>query len=98
MTTSFRSLLARSVKFFTYRRSFRKSFRQQGAPRFQSRLFMEALEDRRLLAADIMVTKTASPEPALPGGPLSYTIVVQNIGDTAGTTQLVDNFPAAFTG
>src|SRR5437899_3366687 len=50
----------------------------------RSRLFFEPLEDRRLLAADISVTKAASPEPAIPGGPLNYTIVVQNIGDAAG--------------
>src|SRR5262245_45319125 len=64
----------------------------------RKRLFLEPLEDRRLLAADISVTKIASPEPALPGGPLSYTITVQNVGDTQGTTQLTDTFPTAFTG
>jgi len=64
----------------------------------RKRLFLEPLEDRRLLAADISVTKIASPEPAVPGGPLSYTITVQNLGDAQGTTTLTDVFPIGFNG
>jgi uncharacterized repeat protein (TIGR01451 family) len=92
------SRVLRSVKnAFTFRSRGPRKMRR-GGRRASIRLFLEPLEDRRLLAADIAVTKTASPEPAVPGGPLTYTIVVQNVGDAQGTTQLTDTFPTPFTG
>src|SRR5438874_5046160 len=64
----------------------------------RSRLFLEPLENRRLLVADLAITKLDMPDPAVPGGALTYTIQVTNSGDVAGTGTVADTFPANFTG
>jgi uncharacterized repeat protein (TIGR01451 family) len=47
-------------------------------------------------AADMSVTKTVAPSPALAGSTVTYTITVTNNGaDTAQTITLTDNLPAA---
>ncbi len=46
--------------------------------------------------ADTAVVKTASPEPVVPGTPITYTFVVSNNGpSTATNTQLVDVLPSS---
>jgi uncharacterized repeat protein (TIGR01451 family) len=45
--------------------------------------------------ADLSVTKTDSPDPVLPGGTLTYTVTVTNLGPSAATSvTLVDTLPA----
>jgi len=69
---------------------FRKSrnrSRQQGlSPQRLRRLFVEPLEGRRLLAADLEVIKTDSPDPVTAGNNLTYMITLNNIGNEAATT------------
>src|SRR5581483_11188417 len=62
------------------------------------RLFLEPLEDRRLLASDFAITKLDTPDPAAPGTTLTYTIQVTNNGPDAGSAIVADTFPAGFTG
>lgn len=59
---------------------------------------VEPLEERCLLDADLALTKTALPEPVLPGQNLAYTLAVTNNGpDTATATTLTDTLPAGLT-
>src|SRR6185436_12541799 len=62
------------------------------------RLFLETLEDRRLLASDLQITKADAPDPAVPGTILTYTIDVTNNGPDPATATIADTFPANFTG
>ena len=49
-------------------------------------------------AADLSVTKSGSPSPALPGQPLLYTVTVSNAGPNAAEdVRLTDTLPAALT-
>lgn len=69
--------------------------------RFRPR--MEALEDRVLLDADLLVTKAGLPPAAVPGQAVTYNISVTNAPPSSGThttatnTQLVDTLPAGTT-
>ena len=50
-------------------------------------------------SADLSVTKTGSPTPAVPGQVLTYTITVQNAGpSTAHDITVIDALPSALTG
>ena len=50
------------------------------------------------VAADLSITKAASPDPVIPGKPLSYTLSITNAGpDTASTITATDNLPAGVT-
>jgi len=46
--------------------------------------------------ADLSITKTATPDPALTGQALTYTIVVTNNGPTAALDVVISDNPAAF--
>ncbi|HEY2413809.1 MAG TPA: right-handed parallel beta-helix repeat-containing protein [Pirellulaceae bacterium] len=49
--------------------------------------------------ADLSISKSATPSPAVPGTPLTYTIVVTNNGpDDQTGVAVMDTFPAGFTG
>ncbi len=49
--------------------------------------------------ADLVLTKTSTPNPFVPGQPLTYSINVLNIGPFPATNVVVtDTFPAGFTG
>lgn len=56
----------------------------------------ESLEVRRLLAADVAILKTDSPDPVFAGNNLTYTIIVSNNGDVAtGSITATDNLPVS---
>ena len=49
--------------------------------------------------ADVGVAKVASPDPAVPGAPLTYTITVSNLGPSAATgIEITDDVSAQFVG
>src|SRR5690242_13074617 len=60
----------------------------------RQQLFLEALEDRRLMASDLSITKLASIEPAIPGAPITYTIQDRNAGPDSATATVADLMPA----
>ncbi|MCD2491567.1 DUF11 domain-containing protein [Lacrimispora sp. NSJ-141] len=50
-------------------------------------------------SADLSVVKTASPDPAVPGQTLTYTVTIGNAGPSAASdVSLADSLPAALTG
>src|SRR4051812_17637072 len=97
MAQAFRTVLRLLQQKFSLRGDFTRSARRR-VRQSRARLFLEPLEDRRLLAADLGITKIDTPDPAVPGGALTYTIQVTNTGDTAGTGTVADTFPTVFTG
>lgn len=51
-----------------------------------------------LLAADLSISKSASPDPAVAGSPLTYTVTVTNTGPgAASSVQVVEVLPGAVT-
>jgi uncharacterized repeat protein (TIGR01451 family) len=52
----------------------------------------------QVVLADVGITKTASPSPAVPGTALTYTIVVTNAGPDTVNATVTDAFPAEFNG
>jgi uncharacterized repeat protein (TIGR01451 family) len=51
-----------------------------------------------VLCADVAITKSASPSPAVPGAPLTYQLVVTNNGpEAAADVQVSDPLPAGLT-
>lgn len=96
MSTSFGQLMPAIAKLFPPRRKGRTSARRRG-PRFQSRPILEALEDRRLLAADLSVTKIGPAGDVAAGSTVQYTVTVSNAGPDTATATLTDAIPTAIT-
>ncbi len=57
-----------------------------------------AVRGFQVVIADVGITKTASPSPAVPGTALTYTIVVTNAGPDTVNATVADTFPAGFNG
>jgi uncharacterized repeat protein (TIGR01451 family) len=61
-------------------------------------LQVEPLECRLAPVADLTVTKIDEPDPVAPGGRITYTLTVENVGDTAAASvQMLDAVPANTT-
>src|SRR5947199_10557759 len=77
------------------RRHWRSIGRLRGAVARLANVPVEALEERRLLAADLAVAKFDAPDPVFAGNNLNYTVVVSNNGDVpARTAAFTDARPA----
>jgi uncharacterized repeat protein (TIGR01451 family) len=76
-----------------------KSRRPNHKRRLAYQPFVETLEDRALLAADLQITKTDNLTSAVAGSSITYDIVVTNNGPDAVTGAVVaDTLPAELTG
>ena len=72
---------------------------------FQRRVLVNLFGSGRLLCwggvvttkTDLSITKTDGAAAAVPGNPISYTIVVMNGGSVPGVASVADTFPAAIT-
>ena len=96
MTMPFGQLLPVFARFFPTRRSDRRAARRRER-RFQTRPVLEALEHRRLLAADLSVVKTGPVGDVPAGATVTYTITVTNPGPDPATATLTDTIPIEFT-
>src|SRR5262245_24190689 len=94
MRTSFGRYFLIFSQLFPARRKIRQGARRQRS-RFQSGLFLEALEDRRLLASDFSITKTGPVGTVAAGSNVTYTIVVSNPGPDAAAPTVTDPVPSA---
>ncbi len=78
-------------------RALRKTRRSNVDPA-RRKLFLEDLEGRLMLAADLLLTKTDDVEPVAPGANITYTLSVTNNGpDEATSLTLLDILPANTT-
>src|SRR4051812_35050259 len=72
--------------------------RQRRRSQVRSRLLLEPLEDRRLMASDLSITKTGPVGSVAAGSAVSYTVVVNNAGPDAATASVVDTLPSSISG
>src|SRR4029450_8370002 len=94
MTTSFGRFFPLLSQLFPARRRIRPAARRPRS-RFQSGLFLEALEDRRLLASDLSIVKTGPVGTVAAGSNVTYTIVVSNAGPDLATATVADTLLSA---
>ena len=88
MPSSFAQLLTSFANLFPTRRALRSAASRR-MPRLRSKLFLEMLEDRRLLASDLSIVKIGPTGNVAAGANATYTIVVSNAGPDAATAAVI---------